>query len=104
MSTDFEKEIDGYYQSKEPYTKLVFDPSARKPSDLDEKKGPSRMQAFEDTGPLLQQNRTTPAQPSKTKADFEALFDRKSVAEMQAAMTAKPKNSAVKKMPILTKR
>ena len=105
MSTDFEKDIDAYYQSKESYTKLLFDPSARKTSDLDEKKDPSPMKAFENLGPLLQQKTTVPAQTSITKTDFEALFEGESLADVQAATSSTPKNSTVKKtMPILSRR
>ena len=105
MSADFEKEINAYYQSKEPYTKLLFDPSARKPSDLDGKKDPSSTNAFEDLGPLLPQTTAAAAQKTKNKADFQALFEGKTVAEMQAAMSSATQDSRVKKtMPILTKR
>lgn len=106
MSTNFEKDVDAYYQDKESYTKLLFDPSTCTIPNDDEKKKANSLNEWEDSRTWLQRQKPEPA-PPRSKADFEALFDGKSVAEIQAGVESmyKKENSAGKRtMPVLTKR
>lgn len=105
MSTNFEKDVDAYYQDKESYTKLLFDPTTRKTSDLDEKKENGPINGWEDSRTWFQTQKSEHAQ-STSKANFHALFDGKSVAEIQSAMDSTHKENPTGKraMPILTKR
>lgn len=105
MSTGFEKDVDAYYHDKESYTKLLFDPSTRNIPDVDEKKKVNSINEWEGSRSWFQRQKPEPAPPT-SKADFEALFDGKSVAEIQSGVESMHKeNSTGKKtMPTLTKR
>ncbi len=105
MSTEFENQIDTYYQDKETYTKLLSDPSTRKISDLDEKKKGSPVNGWDGSRTWFQREKTEPGQ-STSKADFESLFDGKSAAEIQSGVDSVKKEGSMgkKTMPIMTKR
>ena len=105
MSTDFEKDVNAYYQAKESYTKLLLDPSTHKTSDVDKKKNRNPMTHFDGFQGWLQREETKPTE-STSKVDFEALFEGKSIAEIQSAMdsTRKGNSTAKKPLPIMKKR
>lgn len=99
MSTSFEKDIDAYYQDKESYTKLLFDPASRKPSDLHEKKKPKSTNGFEGFSRWPPKKKTDPAQ-STSKADFEQMFEGQSAGDLMH----KEGSTGTKAIPILGKR
>ena len=105
MSTLFEKDVDAYYQDKESYTKLLFNPSSRKPSDLHEKEKTNPNNGFQGFSVWPQKNKTDSAQ-STSKADFEGMLDGRSLAEIQSAGDSMTKegSSGTKAIPILGKR